>query len=242
MVLPYNDSLMGKKQQVRAMFNNIASSYDLLNHILSFNIDRMWRRKAIDMLRELSPQNILDVATGTGDFAIESLRLHPARVTGTDISEAMLEEGKRKVQNKKLTDRIGFVWGDAENLPFEGESFDAVISGFGVRNFEDTEKGISEMFRVLRRGGQVVLLEFSKPQNPFFRRLYRIYFTKVLPAVGRMVSKDQSAYRYLPDSVREFPEREAFLELLEAAGFEKCRFASLTWGIAANYTGLKPHR
>jgi demethylmenaquinone methyltransferase/2-methoxy-6-polyprenyl-1,4-benzoquinol methylase len=192
------------------------------------------------MLQELSPLTILDVATGTGDFAIEALRIAPEQVTGTDISEAMLEIGVRKVKRRELSDRIRFVPGDAENLPFEDATFDAVISGFGVRNFEDPEKGIGEMIRVMRSGGQVVILEFSKPRNAFFSLLYRFYFSRVLPAIGRMVSKDKSAYRYLPESVREFPDGEAFLALLKRAGFEKCRFTSLTFGIAAIYTGFKP--
>lgn len=240
MALPYNDPESGKKQQVRLMFNNIAARYDLLNHLLSFSIDKVWRRKAIGMLQELSPLTILDVATGTGDFAIEALRIAPEQVTGTDISEAMLEIGVRKVKRRELSDRIRFVPGDAEDLPFEDATFDAVISGFGVRNFEDPEKGISEMFRVMRNGGQVVILEFSKPRSAFFSLLYRFYFSRVLPAIGRMVSKDKSAYRYLPESVREFPDGEAFLAFLKRAGFEKCRFMSLTFGIAAIYTGFKP--
>jgi len=240
MVLPYQDSPKGKKQQVRLMFNNIAARYDFLNRLLSFSIDRFWRKKAISLLRDLSPRTLLDVATGTGDLALEAHSLRPEKIIGTDISEAMLAIALRKVKRKKMEHLIGFVQGDAENLPFEESDFDAVVTAFGVRNFEDIQKGIDEMFRVLRSGGQVVVLELSKPLNPVFSGLYRFYFTQVLPAVGRWVSNDRSAYRYLPDSLYDFPDRESFVAILEAAGFKKCRFFSFTMGIASIYTGFKP--
>lgn len=238
-VLPYNTPDQGKKKEVALMFDNIARRYDLLNHLLSFNIDRIWRRKAIAILQPHHPRLILDVATGTGDFALAALQMNPEKVTGVDISEAMLAKGVQKILRKGLQDKIEFRVGDAENLPFPENTFDGVISGFGVRNFEDTGKGIREMCRVLRKGGRVVILEFSMPRKSPFRQLYRTYFSLVLPMIGRLISRDRSAYTYLPDSVNAFPDGERFLDLLRQGGFGECTQKPLTFGVATIYTGLK---
>lgn len=222
------------------MFDQISHRYDLLNHLLSVNIDKAWRNKAIKMLKAFQPKTILDIATGTADFAIAAGKLNPEKITGIDLSEGMLRIGRQKVEKKGLSHLIELRKADSEALPFENHSFDAAVVGFGVRNFENLEKGLAEIFRVLRPGGVFVVLEFSLPKNKVFRSLYFFYFLKVLPWLGRLISKNSRAYTYLPESVREFPDGEKFARILEKAGFEKCRWVPQTMGIATIYQAQKP--
>jgi len=238
-VLPYKDKDTAKKQQVADMFDNISPRYDFLNHFLSLGIDIRWRKKAIKLLKDIQPKTILDIATGTGDFAIESLSLNPDKVVGVDISEGMLSVGRVKLKKKKLDDRITLLTGDSENLPFDDNMFDAIIVAFGVRNFEHLEEGLSEMFRVLRPGGKVVVLEFSKPKSFPFKQLYNFYFKNILPNVGKVISKDKAAYTYLPESVKSFPDGKFFTNILEGVGFSKTQCKPLTLGISSIYTGIK---
>jgi demethylmenaquinone methyltransferase/2-methoxy-6-polyprenyl-1,4-benzoquinol methylase len=228
-----------KKSNVSSLFDAIAHRYDLLNHLLSGGVDLYWRRKAIDTLRDLKPRRILDVATGTGDFAIASLRLDPESVLGVDIAEKMLAVGREKVAKKGLSKTITLMTGEAEHLAFPDGSFDASIVAFGARNFEHLEQGLSEMGRVLRPGGRIVVLEFSRPAAFPFKQIYFFYFRRVLPLIGRLVSKDPGAYTYLPDTVMKFPEGDSFLGILRTAGFATVRQERLTFGIATIYTGEK---
>ena len=238
--VPYKNSNQSKKVQVEEMFDQISHRYDLLNHLLSVNIDKAWRNKAIKMLKAFQPKTILDIATGTADFAIAAGKLNPEKITGIDLSEGMLRIGRQKVEKKGLSNLIELRKADSEALPFENHSFDAAVVGFGVRNFENLEKGLAEIFRVLRPGGVFVVLEFSLPKNKVFRSLYFFYFLKVLPWLGRLISKNSRAYTYLPESVREFPDGENFARILEKAGFEKCRWVPQTMGIATIYQAQKP--
>lgn len=238
-IVPYKEQTAGKKEQVAQMFNNISKRYDFLNHFLSLGIDIMWRKKAIKMLKEDHPKQILDIATGTGDFAIESLALNPDKVIGVDISEGMLEVGRKKMKQRKYDDRIELHLGDSEGLLFDDNKFDAVIVAFGVRNFENLEKGLEDMYRVLKPGGKVVVLEFSKPTSFPFKQIYQFYFKYILPSVGRIISKDQAAYTYLPDSVRNFPDGKNFLNILDRIGFLKTQCRPLTLGISSIYVGSK---
>lgn len=239
-VLPYKQSKQSKKGQVEEMFDNISPKYDILNHILSVNIDKLWRKRTIKKLESFSPQKVLDIATGTGDFAIEASKLKGIHITGIDISEGMLDVGRKKIRKKELEDRIQFLKADSEDLPFDDNGFDAAIVGFGVRNFENLEKGLAEIYRVIKPGGVFYVLEFSKPQNTPFKQLYAFYFTKVLPLIGSLISKDTSAYTYLPESVNEFPDGEKFLTILADVGFENSRFYKQTFGIATIYEAHKP--
>lgn len=238
-VVPYKDKEGSKKSQVELMFNNISSKYDLLNHLLSAGIDIKWRKKAIKSLEEIAPKKILDVATGTADFAIESLSLNPEKVVGIDISQGMLDYGDKKLKKLALNDKISLQKGDSENLPFDDNFFDAVIVAFGVRNFENLSKGLENMYRVLRPGGKVVILEFSKPKSFPFKQLYNFYFKGILPTIGKMVSKDNSAYKYLPESVDAFPDGDKFLDVLTNVGFNSTKCKPLTLGISSIYTGIK---
>ena len=238
-VVPYKESSESKKQQVAEMFNNISGNYDFLNHFLSLGIDILWRKKAIKMLKQDNPKQILDIATGTGDFAIEALALDPDFVTGVDISDGMLEKGREKLKQRGLDDKIALFNGDSENLAFEDNKFDAIIVAFGVRNFENLERGLSDMKRVLRPGGKVVILEFSKPNSFPFKQLYNFYLKYILPIVGRLISKDQAAYTYLPESVGNFPDGDKFLNVLQEVGYTDTRCRPLTFGISSIYTGLK---
>ena len=221
------------------MFNNIAGHYDFLNHFLSVGIDILWRRKAISYLKEDQPGRILDVATGTGDFAIEAMSLNPDSVIGIDLAQNMLDIGKKKISKKNLQSIIELIKGDAENLPFAENEFDAITVGFGVRNFENLEVGIQNMFRVLRPGGKVVILEFSKPKVIVMKQLYDFYFNNVLPLVGKMISKDNSAYTYLPESVRSFPDSNDFVDILQKAGFKNTECIPLSFGISSLYLANK---
>jgi demethylmenaquinone methyltransferase/2-methoxy-6-polyprenyl-1,4-benzoquinol methylase len=237
-VTPYGTS-DSKKQEIREMFNNIAPTYDLLNHALSANIDKIWRRKAIASLKTHNPRQVLDVATGTGDLAIAALALEPEKITGVDISEEMLRVGIEKIKKRGFSEIIDLQVGDSENLPFSENSFDAVTVAFGVRNFEDPSKGIREMNRVLKPGGQLVVLEFTNPRGYILKALYEFYFSKILPVLGKVISKDFSAYKYLPQSVAAFPQREEFTKMLLSSGFNHASFKELTFGIASLYIGVK---
>ena len=238
-VIPYKDKQGSKKEQVASMFNNISGQYDFLNHFLSLGIDILWRKKAIKLLKADQPKLILDIATGTGDFAIEALALQPDKVIGVDISEGMLEVGRKKLKRKKLEGKIELQLGDSERLLFDDNKFDAIIVAFGVRNFENLEKGLSDMNRVLKPGGKAVILEFSKPKSFPFKQLYQFYFKWILPKIGSIISKDQSAYTYLPESVNEFPDGKRFLDILEKTGFTNNQCKSLTLGISSIYIGTK---
>jgi demethylmenaquinone methyltransferase/2-methoxy-6-polyprenyl-1,4-benzoquinol methylase len=228
-----------KKQQVRSMFNSIAPRYDFLNHFLSAGTDYLWRKKAIKLLENCHPKTILDIATGTGDLAIGAAKLNPEKIVGIDIADDMLEIGRRKILAKKLDRIISLEHGDSENLRFDDGSFDAAMVAFGVRNFENLEKGLKEMFRVLKENGMIVILEFSQPQMPVIRTIYQIYFKIMLPVVGRLVSGNRSAYQYLPDSVGKFPAGKEMLGILESTGFRQTVFAPLSFGIATLYSGFK---
>lgn len=228
-----------RKQFVRRLFDSIAYRYDLLNHLLSGGVDFYWRRAAIESLASRNPKRILDVATGTADFAIAALRLNPEEVVGVDISEAMLDFGRRKLAAKKLSNKIRLEAGEAESLNFPDNHFDAAIVAFGARNFENLEGGLGEMRRVLKKGGTLVVLEFSRPRVFPFKQLYFLYFLNILPLVGRIVSKDKEAYRYLPDTVMQFPDGEEFLNVLRKVGFSSVNQRPLTFGIATIYCGEK---
>jgi demethylmenaquinone methyltransferase/2-methoxy-6-polyprenyl-1,4-benzoquinol methylase len=221
------------------MFDAIAHRYDLLNHLLSGGVDFYWRRRAIATLRDAHPRRILDVATGTADFAIASLRVKPEEVVGVDIAEKMLAVGRTKLRRLGMEDIVRLATGEAEHLEFADNSFDAAIVAFGARNFEDLSGGLREMQRVLRPGGHIVVLEFSRPSGFPFKQIYLFYFRRILPVLGRVISKDRGAYTYLPDTVMKFPEGEAFLSLLREAGIRAPRQQRLTFGIATIYTGEK---
>lgn len=223
------------------MFDNISPRYDLLNHLLSLGIDVLWRKQAIRMLkkRKPHPQLIMDIATGTGDFALEALVLAPDKIIGVDISAGMLEVGRQKIKKQGLEDRIELIQADSENLPFEDNMFDAVIVAFGVRNFEDLRKGLKEMNRVLKPGGVVTILEFSRLRTFPFKQLFNLYFTQILPRIGSLISKDQSAYTYLPESVQAFPDGEDFLKILKETGYTQTEWKSLTFGVSAIYVASK---
>lgn len=236
-VTPYGKD--SKKAEVATMFDNISPRYDFLNHLLSMGIDKGWRKKAIAMLAENPPKHLLDIATGTGDFAISALSLHPEKITGVDISEGMLSVGRVKIKEKGLSDKINLVYGDSENLPFSDNTFDAAIVAFGVRNFENLDKGLKEIYRVLQPRSRFVVLEFSKPTIFPVRQLYWFYFRFILPFIGKLVSKDASAYSYLPASVKVFPDGDAFIARLKAAGFVNNTQKQLTFGIATVYCGTK---
>jgi len=225
---------------IAQMFDKIAWRYDFLNHFFSLHIDKIWRRKTVNELRGLPLNHVLDVATGTADLAIAiQKRLQPGHVTGVDISEGMLAIGRQKIEKKGMQQQISLQYGDSEALPFADHTFDAVTVAFGVRNFEHLEKGLSEMLRVLKPGGKVVILEFSIPKNRVFRSIFHFYFFRILPFVGRLISKDTHAYSYLPDSVQSFPHGAEFKGKLENCGFLEVKIRRLTFGIASIYTGRK---
>ncbi len=228
-----------KKVQVKAMFNSIAHRYDFLNHFLSLGIDNLWRRKAINILKNDQPETILDLACGTADLSIASLKLNPKQVTGIDISENMVALGKKKIKKINAGDRIDLYVGDSEALPFEEKTFDAITVAFGVRNFENLQNGLMEANRVLKNGGRIVILEFSNPEVFPVKQLYKVYFSSILPVIGRLFSKNQSAYSYLPDSVEKFPQGKQFMDQLKLTGFRNVSSKKLTLGICTLYTGLK---
>ena len=227
----------GKKEQVEAMFDSIASRYDLLNRVLSFGIDQRWRRQAVDLLRDASPRRILDVATGTADLALQVLTLEPEKVIGVDISEEMLRIGRQKISEAGEEARVELRKGDSERLPFSDSQFDAALVAFGVRNFENLGRGLQEIQRVLRPGGKLVVLEFSHPRAFPVKQVYGFYSRYILPRVGGAVSGDAGAYKYLPDSVAAFPDGEDFLSQLDSAGFGELLWKPLTFGVASLYRG-----
>jgi demethylmenaquinone methyltransferase/2-methoxy-6-polyprenyl-1,4-benzoquinol methylase len=233
-VTPYY-SEKTKKEQVAEMFDNIAGNYDFLNHFFSLGIDILWRKKAIRLIGKRNPQTILDVATGTGDFALEALSLNPDKIIGVDISKDMVKVGVEKVKKKNLSSKVELMYGDSENLQFNDNAFDAITVAFGVRNFENLEKGLGDMLRVLKPGGQLAVIEFSKPQSFPIKQLYNFYFMNILPTVGKLVSKDPRAYTYLPESVNAFPYGEQFAAILEKVGYTNTKIYSLTFGIASIY-------
>lgn len=238
-VTPYKNSEQKKKQQVEQMFDNIAPRYDFLNHFLSLGIDKLWRKKAIRILSGYKTDYILDVATGTGDFAVAAAKLKPRKIIGFDLSEQMLSVGRDKVIRLGLNDLIEFIKGDSEDMPFTDGQFDAITVAFGVRNFENLENGLKEFYRVLKSEGVAIILEFSKPRYFPMKQFYLFYFFKILPFVGRLVSKDSSAYSYLPASVMAFPDDQKFISVLQNVGFSNCRQVRLTFGIATIYIAQK---
>ena len=230
----------GKKVMVESMFDSIAWRYDFLNHFLSFNFDRYWRRRAVKVIsKSCKSPVILDVATGTGDLAIAAMKLNPSRISGIDISGKMLEIGKEKIERKGFTGKIDLIYGDSEKIPFDDNIFDVAMVAFGVRNFSDPLKGLSEMIRVTRKGGMIMVLEFSKPSGFPFMPLYNFYFRNILPFFRKLFSRDNAAYRYLPDSVMRFPDNEEFLKLLIQAGWSETNQIKLTGGVASIYSGIK---
>jgi demethylmenaquinone methyltransferase / 2-methoxy-6-polyprenyl-1,4-benzoquinol methylase len=238
-IKPYSEE-GSKKQQVEEMFDNIAGSYDFLNRLLSLRIDVYWRKVAINLLKDLNPKVILDVATGTADTAIElTKRLSPEKIIGIDISNKMLDVGRVKIKDKNLTSIIELQQADSENLPFEPNTFDAATITFGIRNFENVEKGLSEIHRCLRPGGRLMILEFARPRIFPLKQLFNIYFKYVLPLIGKMTSKDPRAYTYLYESVQAFPDRENFVALMDKTGYKNTNFKSLTTGICCIYLGEK---
>ena len=234
------EELNKKSDNVAAMFNSIAAKYDFLNHFLSLGIDKLWRRRLVKQLAKSNPRQVLDIATGTGDLAIQLAKHHKSvSITGVDISENMLSIGREKILKRKLEGRINLKQANSMSLPFADSEFDAAMVAFGVRNFEDLSKGITEIHRVLKAGGNLYVLEFSIPSRFPMRNLYRFYFRKVLPFVGGIVSGSKSAYTYLPESVFAFPEKEKFVEIMANAGFKNCSYKRLTFGVASIYIGSK---
>lgn len=238
-VTPYKKKTTPKKQQVAEMFDNIAGKYDFMNDMLSLRIHVLWRKKAINFLKKKSPEKILDIATGTGDFAIAAMKLNPEKIIGIDISEEMIKVGREKIRKKNLQHKIELLKGDSENILFHENSFDAVTVGFGVRNFENLAKGLKEMHRVLNPNGKVVILEFSKVKTFPMKQLYNFYFSFITPAIGNFFAKNKTAYSYLPESVNAFPDGENFLAILKQCGFRETKCYPLTFGIASIYTGVK---
>jgi demethylmenaquinone methyltransferase/2-methoxy-6-polyprenyl-1,4-benzoquinol methylase len=238
-VVPDATSNLGKKEQVAEMFNNIAGRYDFLNHFLSMGIDRGWRKKAIKEIAKVNPQNILDVATGTGDLAIAASKLNPTKIIGIDIADQMLAVGRDKIAKEQLSNIITLQSGDSEALVFDTNSFDAVTCAYGVRNFENLEAGLKEMNRVMRPGGKLAILEFSHPKAFPVKQLYQFYFRYILPTLGKMVSKHSTAYTYLPESVMAFPEGKVFCKTLERCGFKQAHARPLAFGITTLYTATK---
>jgi demethylmenaquinone methyltransferase/2-methoxy-6-polyprenyl-1,4-benzoquinol methylase len=240
-IKPFADSQKGKKEQVAEMFDRIANRYDFMNRFLSLRIDLLWRKKAIAKLKKENPQHLLDVATGTGDLALLAYQqLHPHKITGIDISEGMLAVGREKIAAKGLQNKITLTTCDAETINFSDHSFDAVMVAFGVRNFENLEAGLKEMLRVLKPGGKIMVLEFSKPRWPLFSALYNWYMKSLAPALAGSFGTNKEAYAYLNRSSNAFPDREAFTALLKKAGYTNTNFEPLTFGICCIYTGVKP--
>lgn len=239
-VTPYQNQQATKKEQVADMFNNISKTYDFLNHFMSLGIDIIWRKIAINELKVLQPKRILDVATGTGDFAFEALKiLKPEKIIGVDISAGMLEIAKEKIAKRNLSNRFEVRLGDSEKLPFTDNEFDALTVAYGVRNFENLEVGLADMLRVLKPGGKAVVLEFSKPKGFPVKQLYNFYFKYITPGIGKLFSKDARAYSYLPESVAAFPDGKDFVAMMNKVGFQNTKNQPLTFGICSIYTGIK---
>jgi demethylmenaquinone methyltransferase/2-methoxy-6-polyprenyl-1,4-benzoquinol methylase len=239
-VVPFKNSTESKKRQVENMFDKIAFRYDFLNRFLSAGIDVGWRKKAIKQLIPLHPKNILDVATGTGDFAITSYEiLKPEKITGIDISDGMLEIGRKKIAKAGLENSIELINGDSEAILFDDNSFDAVTVAFGVRNFENLEKGLSEIKRVLKPGGKLIVLECTKPSLPVIKQLYHFYMKVITPKIGKIIAKNNEAYKYLNDSVLQFPEKESFIHILNQSDYRNAFYKTLTLGICTIYCAEK---
>ncbi|WP_142528196.1 bifunctional demethylmenaquinone methyltransferase/2-methoxy-6-polyprenyl-1,4-benzoquinol methylase UbiE [Pedobacter westerhofensis] len=239
-ITPYQSAAVTKKEQVATMFNNISGTYDFLNHFLSAGIDILWRKKAIRELSALKPRIMLDVATGTGDFAFEAIKiLAPEKIIGVDISVGMLDVARRKIAERKLQHVFTVQTGDSEGLHFDDNHFDAITVAFGVRNYENLEKGLSDMLRVLKPGGKIVILEFSKPTAFPIKQSYNFYFKHLLPVFGKLFSKDARAYTYLNESVIAFPDGKSFTQLMDKVGYQSTKHRPLTFGISAIYTGIK---
>ncbi len=239
MIKPYKDSKLGKKEQVAQMFDNISDNYDNLNRVMTAGVDVKWRKKVVKLVGEKNPEQILDIATGTGDLAIMLAGLKPERVVGLDISEGMLAVGKKKVEKENLSNIIEMVVGDSENIPFEDNTFDAITVSFGVRNFENLDKGLKEILRVLKPNGIFVVLETSNPTKFPFKQGYKFYTNYILPVMGGLFSKDKTAYKYLSESANAFPFGKAFNEILEKNGFKNAKNMPVTFGVASIYTAIK---
>lgn len=239
-VVPDKQSTLTKKNQVAEMFNSIAGNYDFLNRFLSMGIDKSWRIKAIKELQPVKPKLILDVATGTGDVAILANKiLHPEKITGIDISDGMLVIGRKKIAKLNLAHIIELLHGDSEIINHNADTFDAITVAFGVRNFEHLEKGLAEMLKVLKPGGKISILEFSKPKAYFFKGIYNLYMKVITPGFGKMLAKNKQAYEYLNNSVQAFPDREAFVEIMKRVGFKQTYYKQLSLGICCIYCGSK---
>ena len=238
-IKPYKDSELGKKEQVAKMFDNISEDYDGLNRVISLGIDVSWRKKVVKLVSENNPQQILDIATGTGDLALMMAKLNPKKIVGLDISAGMLEVGKQKIAKANLTDKIEMIVGDSENIPFDDNTFDAITVSFGVRNFENLDKGLTEILRVLKPGGKFVVLETSNPTKFPFKQGYKFYTNFILPVIGKIFSKDKVAYSYLSESANSFPFGEAFSNILQKNGFNNATNLPVTFGVASIYTAFK---
>ena len=238
-ITPYKDSELGKKEQVAKMFDAISENYDGLNRVISFGIDVKWRKKVIQLIGKNNPKKILDIATGTGDLAIMMADLNPDEVVGLDISAGMLEVGKEKIADKNLSNLVKMVLGDSENIPFEDNYFDAITVSFGVRNFENLDKGLKEILRVLKPGGTFVVLETAVPTKTPYKQGYQIHSKFILPLVGKLFSKDKTAYSYLSESANAFPFGKAFNNILEKNGFSNCEDIPVTFGVASIYKATK---
>lgn len=238
-VTPYKNSEEGKKEQVTKMFDTISKEYDNLNRVISFGIDIKWRNKVVEIVNNTNPISVLDIATGTGDLAINLTKTSAKKIVGLDISDGMLEVGRQKIEKLQLNNRIEMVLADSEEMPFEDNSFDAITVAFGVRNFENLEKGLSEIFRVLKTGGTFVVLETSVPTKTPYKQGYRFYSTKILPTIGAVFSKDKVAYKYLSDSAATFPYGEEFNNILQKTGFIAIENKPQTFGVATIYIAKK---
>ena len=238
-VIPYKESDLGKKEQVTQMFDNVSSNYDFLNRLLTFGIDVNWRKKVVKMVADQNAKIIMDIATGTGDLAIMLANINPEKVIGLDISQGMLDVGKKKVEQLNLTDKVEMVIGDSENLTFADNTFDAITVGFGVRNFEDLEKGLGEIYRVLKPKGTFVVLETSQPTNFLVKQGFTFYSKYIIPTVGKIFSKDKNAYQYLPESAAAFPYGEEFNNILLKTGFNTSKVYPQTFGAATIYQAFK---
>ncbi|MCG8785700.1 bifunctional demethylmenaquinone methyltransferase/2-methoxy-6-polyprenyl-1,4-benzoquinol methylase UbiE [Tenacibaculum finnmarkense] len=238
-IKPYKDSDLGKKEQVAKMFDNISEDYDGLNRVISLGIDVSWRKKVVKLVGENNPKQILDIATGTGDLALMMAGLNPDRIVGLDISAGMLAVGKQKIAKANLTDKIEMIVGDSEKTPFDNDTFDAITVSFGVRNFEHLDKGLTEIRRVLKTGGKLVILETSNPTKFPFKQGYQFHTNVLLPIIGKLFSKDKVAYSYLSESANSFPFGEAFNNILQKNGFNNVNNVPVTFGVASIYTAFK---
>ena len=238
-ISPYKNSNLSKKRQITKMFDTISNEYDRLNRVISFGIDIKWRNKVVNLIKDKNPENILDIATGTGDLAINLTKTRAKKIIGLDISEGMLNVGRKKIKERKLNSLVEMIIGDSENLPFENDSFDAISVAFGVRNFETLEKGLSEIYRVLKVNGVFVVLETSVPQNRFIKQVYFVYTKFFLPLIGKLFSRDKTAYEYLSDSAAKFPFGKDFNNILKKIGFTSVEALPQTFGVATIYTASK---